>query len=403
MDDHWRAGHAARARPPWKGPATACGPILMTAMRDDAGHGSHGPGPGGGERDAAPLGRAVIGGLVVSTFATLLIVPAMFALVMGDAKKSFAFGRSRRSGQPVTMPASGGGGRTESRGSDQHLNPTGSMVMRQFSGRSNDWQADAMPGQVPTCRRTTRGTVPGLAACCWRCVLAGWLPPRRGPRPNQGGTPAATRHRGPHRQARTADHRLRGRAAGLRRRLRADADFREGLRLHRAVLRGHRRRGEEGRTAGRDLRARIGRGAPAKSGPGRVGQAAGRAHRAVGRGGREQRPDGDCPVGRSQGERREVPGGSGALGVGGATLDARWCGTTSSTSEILTETQRQLASNKAAARRRQAAVAAREADLATAEANLGKAKIDVDDRQGRGHAWPRPTSAARRPCWPTPR
>ncbi len=35
----------------------------------------------------APLGRAVIGGLLVSTFATLLIVPAMFALVMGDAQK----------------------------------------------------------------------------------------------------------------------------------------------------------------------------------------------------------------------------------------------------------------------------------------------------------------------------
>ena len=35
----------------------------------------------------APLGRAVIGGLVVSTFATLLVVPAMFALVMGRKKK----------------------------------------------------------------------------------------------------------------------------------------------------------------------------------------------------------------------------------------------------------------------------------------------------------------------------
>ena len=34
-----------------------------------------------------PLGRAVIGGLVVSTFATLFIVLAMFALVMGDSKK----------------------------------------------------------------------------------------------------------------------------------------------------------------------------------------------------------------------------------------------------------------------------------------------------------------------------
>ena len=35
----------------------------------------------------APLGRAVIGGLLVSTFATLLIVPAMFAIVMGNSKK----------------------------------------------------------------------------------------------------------------------------------------------------------------------------------------------------------------------------------------------------------------------------------------------------------------------------
>ena len=29
----------------------------------------------------------MIGGLLVSTFATLLIVPAMFVIVMGDAKK----------------------------------------------------------------------------------------------------------------------------------------------------------------------------------------------------------------------------------------------------------------------------------------------------------------------------
>ena len=40
-----------------------------------------------GSEMTAPLGRAVIGGLVVSTFATLLIVPAMFALVMGNTKK----------------------------------------------------------------------------------------------------------------------------------------------------------------------------------------------------------------------------------------------------------------------------------------------------------------------------
>ncbi len=34
----------------------------------------------------APLGRAVIGGLVVSTFVTLFIVPSLFALIMGNSK-----------------------------------------------------------------------------------------------------------------------------------------------------------------------------------------------------------------------------------------------------------------------------------------------------------------------------
>jgi hypothetical protein len=36
-----------------------------------------------GSEMQAPLGRAVIGGLVVSTFVTLLIVPSVFALLMG--------------------------------------------------------------------------------------------------------------------------------------------------------------------------------------------------------------------------------------------------------------------------------------------------------------------------------
>jgi Cu/Ag efflux pump CusA len=36
-----------------------------------------------GSQMQAPLGRAVIGGLVCSTFATLLVVPAIFVVVMG--------------------------------------------------------------------------------------------------------------------------------------------------------------------------------------------------------------------------------------------------------------------------------------------------------------------------------
>jgi hypothetical protein len=39
-----------------------------------------------GSQMQAPLGRAVIGGLVMSTFATLLIVPSIFAVVIGRKK-----------------------------------------------------------------------------------------------------------------------------------------------------------------------------------------------------------------------------------------------------------------------------------------------------------------------------
>ena len=36
-----------------------------------------------GSQMEAPLGRAVIGGLVMSTFATLLVLPSIFAVVIG--------------------------------------------------------------------------------------------------------------------------------------------------------------------------------------------------------------------------------------------------------------------------------------------------------------------------------
>jgi hypothetical protein len=39
-----------------------------------------------GSEMEAPLGRAVIGGLVLSTFVTLFIVPSVFALLMGRSK-----------------------------------------------------------------------------------------------------------------------------------------------------------------------------------------------------------------------------------------------------------------------------------------------------------------------------
>jgi len=47
-----------------------------------------GYGEGGGQ--SAPLGRAVIGGLIVSTFATLTILPSIYAIFQSGASTSSA-------------------------------------------------------------------------------------------------------------------------------------------------------------------------------------------------------------------------------------------------------------------------------------------------------------------------
>ena len=47
-------------------------------------------GLGEGGEQTAPLGRAVIGGLVAATLATLLVLPSIFALVQGSAARHSA-------------------------------------------------------------------------------------------------------------------------------------------------------------------------------------------------------------------------------------------------------------------------------------------------------------------------
>jgi hypothetical protein len=58
-------------------------PILMTSCAMIAGMVPLAVGWGEGGEQTAPLGRAVIGGLAAATVATLLILPSVFALVMG--------------------------------------------------------------------------------------------------------------------------------------------------------------------------------------------------------------------------------------------------------------------------------------------------------------------------------
>jgi RND family efflux transporter MFP subunit len=58
-------------------------PILMTSIAMVAGMLPLAIGIGEGCEQSAPLGRAVVGGLLASTFTTLFVLPAVFALVMG--------------------------------------------------------------------------------------------------------------------------------------------------------------------------------------------------------------------------------------------------------------------------------------------------------------------------------
>jgi multidrug efflux pump subunit AcrB len=76
-------------------------PVLMTALAMIIGMVPMALGLGEGGEQNAPLGRAVIGGLLFATVATLIFVPAVFALLHGRAKPSEAQPRSRRERHPL--------------------------------------------------------------------------------------------------------------------------------------------------------------------------------------------------------------------------------------------------------------------------------------------------------------
>ena len=62
-------------------------PVLMTALAMIIGMVPMSLGLGDGGEQNAPLGRAVIGGLLCATMATLVFVPAVFALVHSRKKQ----------------------------------------------------------------------------------------------------------------------------------------------------------------------------------------------------------------------------------------------------------------------------------------------------------------------------
>ena len=61
--------------------ATRLRPVLMTALAMSLGMLPMSLGLGEGGEQNAPLGRAVIGGLLVATFATLFLVPLVYSVL----------------------------------------------------------------------------------------------------------------------------------------------------------------------------------------------------------------------------------------------------------------------------------------------------------------------------------
>ena len=87
MDEHWRSGKSS-SESALLGASERLRPILMTACAMTVGMVPMALALERGSQMEAPLGRAVIGGLVMSTFATLLVLPSVFALVIGSKEPS---------------------------------------------------------------------------------------------------------------------------------------------------------------------------------------------------------------------------------------------------------------------------------------------------------------------------
>jgi RND family efflux transporter MFP subunit len=80
-------------------------PILMTSCAMIAGMVPMALGFGEGGEQTASLGRAVIGGLLAATFGTTMILPHVFAIVLGKSKSPRPSTRTTRTARTTTPPA----------------------------------------------------------------------------------------------------------------------------------------------------------------------------------------------------------------------------------------------------------------------------------------------------------
>ncbi len=118
MDEHWRSGKSSRDAA-LQGGEERLRPILMTACAMSIGMVPMALALEKGSQMEAPLGRAVIGGLVASTFATLLLVPAIFAATIGSKQyNSPSLNPSNPDSEHYDTKAYGGSGEQDNDGQD---------------------------------------------------------------------------------------------------------------------------------------------------------------------------------------------------------------------------------------------------------------------------------------------
>ena len=224
--------------------ATRIRPVLMTALAMIIGMIPMALGIGEGAEQNAPLGRAVIGGLLFATVSTLLFVPVVFAGVHERLARRQARARTRcdaagcrtcRRPEPMTEPT------------------TRSAVPHAGGSDAGD------PTSAPPRRCAARTIVAaGRAACCSPSAPAARCCQPHGER--SALEAGAAEHAGQYVQDHAAAKRGgSGQTAGAARHaagLRAGADRGARQRLPEALDQGHRQPRREGRAAGRDRDAR---------------------------------------------------------------------------------------------------------------------------------------------------
>ncbi len=141
-------------------------PVLMTALAMIIGMVPMALGLGEGGEQNAPLGRAVIGGLIFATVATLIFVPVVFSLAHKQGRQSRI--RSRRSPRPMSdptaRPASSAGSRLAgviAGAGAVVLVVTGIWRRDKSSAKLQDWTDDQA---IPTVAIVALNAKPGVAS-----------------------------------------------------------------------------------------------------------------------------------------------------------------------------------------------------------------------------------------------